>query len=292
MKKHIKHLLLSSIATVAFFGNIQSSVADVATDTEKLLNWAQNSYKNFFPSIQPTQTLAPWLYRFYPETGIYAGVNIETNDVYVMGGQFGNNPQRVDSLASMITTVDNSGTYTGIPGCDTTKMPAGFTATQSGNVVTVTTNGQCIAMPTDDSGNVCDAPPQPTATGISTLGENTINQSEVKGVQVPSGPNANVLQQFVDATAKIKTCTINADQESANLIINADICLDITSAIQDLASSIPGITITPPVTYHMKSTATNQVVSDCFATDASFIDNAFTGESWVKENGTFVKVGG
>lgn len=47
MKKHIKHLLLSSIATVAFLGNIQSSVADVATDTEKLLNWAQNNYKNF-----------------------------------------------------------------------------------------------------------------------------------------------------------------------------------------------------------------------------------------------------
>ena len=101
MKKHIKHLLLSSIATVAFLGNIQSSVADVATDTEKLLNWAQNNYKNFFPSIQPTQTLEPWLYRFYPETGIYAGVNKSTNDVYVMGGQFGNDPQHIqESLAA------------------------------------------------------------------------------------------------------------------------------------------------------------------------------------------------
>jgi len=289
MKKHIKHLLLSSIATVAFLGSIQSSVADVATDTEKLLNWAQNSYKNFFPSIQPTQTLAPWLYRFYPETGIYAGVNTETNDVYVMGGQFGNNPQRVDSLASMIATVDNSGTYTGIPGCDTTKMPAGFTATQSGNVVTVTTNGQCIAMPTDDSSNVCNAPPQPTVTGISVLGVNNIVQSEIKGVQVPSGPN--ILQQIVDATANIKNCTINATAEYSNIIINSDICLDITSSIQDLGGSIPGMTITPPVTYHMKGTATNQVVADCFATDASFITNTVTKEVWTKQGGTFVKVG-
>ncbi len=289
MKKHIKNLLLSSIAAAAFLGNIQSSVADVATDTEKLLNWAQNSYKSFFPSIQPTQTLESWLYRFYPETGIYAGVNTKTNDVYVMGGQFGNDPQRIDSLASMITTVDNSGTYTGIPGCDTTKMPAGFTATQSGNVVTVTTNGQCIAMPTNNSNNVCSAPPQTTVTGISVLGVNTITSSEIKGVQVASGPN--LLQELVNQTANIKTCTINASSEYTNFSVNSDICLDITSAVQELGSSIPGMTITPPVTYHMKGTATNKVVSDCFATDASFITNTVTKEAWIKQGGNFVKVG-
>ncbi len=63
MRKRIKHLFLS-ITTLIFLGSIQPSLADAITDdTNKLLNWAQNTFKDLFPSIQPTQTLEPWLYR-------------------------------------------------------------------------------------------------------------------------------------------------------------------------------------------------------------------------------------
>jgi hypothetical protein len=32
------------------------------------------------------------------------------------------------------------------------------------------------------------------------------------------------------------------------------------------------------------------MVADCFKTDASFVNNAVTGEAWAKQNGTFVKI--
>ena len=287
MRKRIKHLFLSTITTLVFLGNIQSSFADEITDdANKLLNWAQNTFKDLFPSTQPTQTLEPWLYRYYPETGIYAGVNKNDQDVYVLGGSFGSSPKRIDSLTNLITQIDNSGGNTGIPACDSTKIPAGITASQSGNVVTVTTNNQCIAMPTDT--NICQVPQQPAPTNISLLGTNNLNSSDIKGITVNSGPNP--FQAIVDAAASVKNCTIHAPVGSENTIVNSDLCFDITSAIEDLGGSIPGVTITPPVTYHIKGTYATQMVADCFKTDASFVNNAVTGEAWAKQNGTFVKI--
>ena len=55
-------------------------LADITSDTEKLLNWAESKYPEFFPGHSATQTnIEPWLYRFYPGTGVYAGVNKSAN---------------------------------------------------------------------------------------------------------------------------------------------------------------------------------------------------------------------
>jgi hypothetical protein len=72
-------------------------------------------------------------------------------------------------------------------------------------------------------------------------------------------------------------------------IINTDICYDITNTFSSF-SGIPGITITPPVTTSLVSTATSQIVSDCFATNADSIFDLFTEESWIRgEDDNFVK---
>jgi len=282
MKQRMKRLFLSTITAFAILGSIPFALADVASDTEKLLNWAQNSYKDLFPSIQPTQTLEPWLYRFYPETGIYAGVNKGDGGVYVLGGRFGGTPQKIDSLAALITQIDYSNGNTGVPGCDATQIPTGMTASQSGDVVTITTNGQCIPMPSDS--NICKFPQQPTVTNISVLGTNSVTDSKITGISIDSG--LDMFQQIANMKANIKTCTINAPVGSEKLIVNSDLCFDITSAVEGM----PGITITGPVQYLMKGTFATQIVADCFKTDASVITNVATEEVWTQQNGQLVKI--
>lgn len=75
--------------------------ADIADDTEILLNWAEETYPNYFPSYQTTQTFGPWLFRYYPQSDTYAGVNIDDQGVYVLGGPWGNQPTFISELRRM-----------------------------------------------------------------------------------------------------------------------------------------------------------------------------------------------
>ncbi|MBP6057348.1 MAG: hypothetical protein KA524_02825 [Nitrosomonas sp.] len=283
MKHYMKQLIMS-VCTFLLLGNMHFAAADTASDTEILLNWAENTYPEYFPTHQNTQNIDPWIFRFYPETGIYAGVNKTDNNVYVLGGPWGDTPTVIDTLPNLMTLA-NAGNSS-IPACNTANAPAGLVYTQSGNVVNVTTNGQCIQLPT--SNNVCQAPQQTTATGISVLTSNTLISSEFRGfsIDIPNIPNP--FQSLADNFSNSKHCTINVPAEGANLIINADVCYDMTAQFSEF-ENIPGITITPPITMARKDTTTNQSVSDCFATDADTIFDAFTNEFWIKQNGTFVK---
>ncbi|SFL88707.1 hypothetical protein SAMN05421880_10222 [Nitrosomonas nitrosa] len=58
MKHRLKQLISSACALI-LVGNIQIVSADLATDTETLLNWAENTYPQFFPSRRATQSLEP-----------------------------------------------------------------------------------------------------------------------------------------------------------------------------------------------------------------------------------------
>ena len=63
---HVQHRtkqFIVSACTVILIGNIHSAAADTASDTEILLNWAENTYPQLFPSRKATQSDAPWLYR-------------------------------------------------------------------------------------------------------------------------------------------------------------------------------------------------------------------------------------
>lgn len=286
MKQRMKQLI-SSVCAFILLGSLNCAFADNASDTETLLNWAENTYPQIFPSRQATQNLEPWLYRFYPETGVYAGVNKTDQGVYVMGGQWGNNPTYIDSLASMISLIQSSGGNGEIAACDTTNIPDGFSYSQSGDVVTVSTNGQCISIPTDTT-NFCETPLQPSATGISVLSTSDVTSSEWSGItlSIPVDPSTFFNGSF-------KSCTINAPDEQTNLVVNTDICLDVTTQLEGSLSDLVSqgyATINPPITYAFKSTYTSKIVADCFATDADSVYDAFTNEVWIKQNGDFVEI--
>ncbi len=135
MKHHMKQIILSA-CTFLLLGNIHFASADIDSDSEILLNWAENNYSQYFPNHQVTQKIDPWIFRFYPDTGIYAGVNRGDNNVYVLGGPWGNNPTLIDTLPNLMVLA-NSGNNS-IPACNTATAPAGLVYTQSGNVVNVT----------------------------------------------------------------------------------------------------------------------------------------------------------
>jgi len=75
----------------------------------QLMDFAEATFKEYFPSHQPTQVLEPFRYRYYAQTGVYLGVVVsaangyEMLGVYVMGGSFGNEPLYVGPLARYIT---------------------------------------------------------------------------------------------------------------------------------------------------------------------------------------------
>ncbi len=290
MRRHMKLLLLSA-CTFILLGHAHSSKADTASDAEKLLNWAETTFPQYFPSRQGTQSIEPWLFRYYPESRAYAGINKADNNVYVLGGAFGNTPARIDSLSNLITQINNSGGTGSIAGCDISKVPAGISYSQSGNIVSVTTNGQCVPAPDLSNSNICQAPKQTVASGTSLLGTNTVSGSQISGLTITGFPID--IKQIVDATANVKHCTKNAPAETANIIVNSDLCFDITTAIASLIpAGIPGVVTNPPVTYSTKGTFTSQIVADCFTTEATTVNDAFTGETWIRNKaGVFEKVG-
>jgi len=281
----MKQFILS-ICAFALFGTISLASAETAEDAEILFNWAEKTYPNFFPSHQATQNVDPWIYRYYPESQAYAGVHKDTLDVHVLGGAFGPGIVRIDTLANLITEINNSGGNGDIAACNTSNAPIGITYSQSGNVVTVTSNGLCVPLPSNT--NICQVPPQTTASGISVLNSNRVTSSRIEGITIGNGL-PNVFQSLVDSTANVKHCTINAPADTVNLVVNSDLCFDITPLIASIPP-VSGIEINPPVNYFNAGTNTSTVVPDCFVTDASTISDAFTNEFWIKQSGGFVKV--
>ena len=76
----------SGLLALLLAGHIQLALADMVSDTEKVLNWAEKTFPDLFPNHQITQAYDNWLFRYYPETEIYAGVNRLDTAGYVMGG--------------------------------------------------------------------------------------------------------------------------------------------------------------------------------------------------------------
>ena len=58
-----------------------TSAAEISVD--QLLDWAEDVHRDLFPTRQPTRSFAPYLYRYYQETGLYVGV--ADGDVFLLG---------------------------------------------------------------------------------------------------------------------------------------------------------------------------------------------------------------
>lgn len=96
---------------------LASAAAGVAPTAaaQQLMDFGESRFPQYFPSPAATQSSGPFVYRHYPQTGIYLGVVVQETPgytllgVYVMGGPFGPEPQLVGPLSSFITPVDTDG---------------------------------------------------------------------------------------------------------------------------------------------------------------------------------------
>jgi hypothetical protein len=68
-----------------------------------LMDWAEIHYPQFFPSHRTDQSFAPYVYRYYPETGNYLGVDGQV--IRVMGTSFGASPITVGELTQFTCNV-------------------------------------------------------------------------------------------------------------------------------------------------------------------------------------------
>jgi hypothetical protein len=72
------HMLHAEFTPVLVDRSTPSFVRSGIVDAETLLNWAEGAYAQYFPSHRTTLFSAPYLYRYYPETGNYVGVDGNT----------------------------------------------------------------------------------------------------------------------------------------------------------------------------------------------------------------------
>ena len=283
MISHVKSFVLTFFCVFILFGNVNLVSSATTSEIETLFNLAENQFPELFPNHRATQMIDPWAFRFYPSTGIYAGV--KNNEVFVLGGPWGtDSPTFIDTLSNLLIELQSSGGNGGVPACSNiAETPAGMVITQSGNVVNITTNGQCIPLP--ENTNFCEPPRQSQPTGVSVLSNINITSSQTTGITIDQPGIPNPLSSLAQG---FSSCTINAPLE--NQVISMDACFDITNQLSNIPSGF-GVTVNPPVTFKMVGTTTTQVVADCFTTDAAIVSDAFTGESWAKVNGNFVSLG-
>lgn len=290
MKSRLNHLI-TSLCMFLLLGSQHVSAATSA-ELEALFNGAESIYPQFFPDHQITQKISPWTFRFYPTTGIYVGE--KDNEIFVLGGVFGDNAVFIDTAPNLIAKIVSSGGNTGVPNCDTSNIPEGMVVTQNGNVVNVTTNDQCIKIPLEEGNNFCETPASTVATGISALSQTEVTEFEAKGITISLPGVSNPLDSVADNLDDAH-CIIDTPEQVMSQVVHIDVCMDLTDLFPSLStpSSPPplGFIVEPPVTMKYKATSTTQVVSDCFATDAATISNAVTGENWVRGlGGDFVKI--
>lgn len=88
----------------------QVQALGTAEAADALMDFGERQFPGYFPAAQPSQSLPPFRFRHYPQTGIYLGVvvsadpNYLLDGVYVMGGEFGSAPVRVGVVRDFIDT--------------------------------------------------------------------------------------------------------------------------------------------------------------------------------------------
>lgn len=283
MKNYIKSLI-SSLCLFGMFVGINPVSAATTNEIETVFNWAENHFPELFPNHQATQTINPWSFRFYPSTGIYVGV--KDDDLYVLGGPWGlESPTFVGKMPNVLAQIQSTNGNGNVPACsNTAELPANIVITQSGNVVNVKTNG-CIEISSPENANFCEPPVPSQPTGVSVLSTTNILSFLATGLTIDLPSVSNPLDVFNQDG--VSSCVINAQTDAVNRVMNSDICFDVTNQFSSL-SSIPGISVIPPIAVEIVSTSTSQQVPNCFATNATSIVDALTGEAWINLNGNFV----
>lgn len=104
LKKNVTNNCSGLLLILLLSIHLNNAIAGIDNNAERIFNWAENQF-DFFPTHEATQTFDSWRYRFYPITGIYTGVNINEEAVYVLGGPFGNQTVYIDSVKNILPLV-------------------------------------------------------------------------------------------------------------------------------------------------------------------------------------------
>lgn len=209
-------------------------------------------------------------------------------DMYVGYGVTAADLAKPGHLAKIYTVPASKPTTGPTSVCDTSQAPAGISYSQSGSTVNITTNGQCVALPTTSS--LCAPPPASSASGQSILSTVNITSFSMSGISISIPGYPNPFDSLGQSLGSAKSCIKNAPAGYSTYNINMDVCYDITAQIGSALPSNAYITVTPPITEKLKGSMSSTVVADCFATDAMTVIDAATQEVWVKQGGSFAKV--
>lgn len=82
---------------------VQQPQATAALDATTLIDWAELTYPQFFPSRRSNQISSPYTYRYYPESQNYLGV--AGDSIFVLGPMSGNQLAYVGSLSGFSCVV-------------------------------------------------------------------------------------------------------------------------------------------------------------------------------------------
>ncbi len=288
----MNHLMkLTTLLLCALF----SSAAFAITNAQ-VFAYAEANYSSLFKGTpapgQINYQNKQFDYRFYPSSGNYLAVDT-SNTIYILGPYTNNvltSVGPVSAFAGLIADWEaqqakSGGTSTAMA-CNSATTPAGINYSQSGNTVTVTTNG-CVVLP---AAGICN-PTSPQATGINVLLTQNTQSFSLSGltINIPGMPANAFDSQLSSAIGNAKSCIRNAPTGFSSLVINSNVCFDITQqpGLSMLAGT-PGITMSSPVTLSLKGSTTLQTVPDCTTSGATSISDAYTGKVLIKQaNGTY-----
>lgn len=95
------------MARVAQDSKKTALAAPAGTDTiatsDRLLNFAEQSFPEYFPGHEPNRYLDGWVYRYYPTSGTYIAV-IDWR-VYILGGPFGPEVRDVGEVTQYVAAI-------------------------------------------------------------------------------------------------------------------------------------------------------------------------------------------
>jgi hypothetical protein len=250
-----------------------SAAVSPAQAAEQLLDFAESTFPNFFPVHQATGTFDPFLFRFYPQTGIYVGVVVKANmgytmdGVYVMGGPFGDSPVYVGQLSSFITPVDpGTGGPTGPNnGCydlgllDTAGTRVDLTMQHSGDSTgTVTQVWTINGAKTFEGHSSVETHMKHTGT-LTTSGMSAPMDMEIKGYQKRTG-DAEVTHHGAESVIRSSFGGFEMTTTSKTvynplwvdrlygLAVGQSLTQSSTATITTTTTGIPGVPATPNTT--------------------------------------------
>lgn len=251
-------------------GTKVSAAVSPAQAAEQLLNFAETTFPMFFPSHQTTATFDPFLFRYYPQTGVYVGVVVKANmgftldGVYVMGGPFGDAPMYVGQLTQFITPVDpGTGGPTGPNnGCfdlgllETTGTRVDLTMQHSGDATGLLTQVWTInGAKTFEGHAAVETQIKHTGT-LTTAGVSAPTDMDIKSYQKRTG-DAEVTSYGSDSVINSSVAGFNMTTTSKSvntppyvdrqygLAAGQSVTQTMTTAITSTTTGIPGVPSTP-----------------------------------------------